>query len=37
MNMLFQKSVIPRPTGPTPEGEGFEPRQFETDFNHDSD
>ena len=35
MNMLFQESVIPRPTEPTPEGEGFEPRPFETDFNHE--
>jgi hypothetical protein len=34
MNMLFQKSVIPRPTEPTPEGRGFEPRHFEEDFNH---
>jgi hypothetical protein len=35
MNMLFQRSVIPRPTEPTPEGEGFEPRHFETDLNHE--
>jgi len=34
MNMLFQKSVIPRPTEPTPEGRGFVPRHFEEDFNH---
>ena len=34
MNMLFQKSVIPRPTEPTPEGQGFVPRHFEEDFNH---
>jgi hypothetical protein len=30
MNMLFQKSVIPRPTEPAgPAGVGFEPRQDE--------
>ena len=34
MNMLFQKSVIPRPTEPTPEGRGFVPRHFEEDLNH---
>ena len=34
MNMLFQKSVIPRPTEPTPEGRGFVPRHFEDDLNH---
>lgn len=27
MNMLFQKQVIPRPTEPTPEGEGFQARE----------
>lgn len=27
MNMLFQKTVIPRPTEPTAEGAGFEPRE----------
>src|SRR3989440_6051230 len=32
MNMLFQKSVVPRPTEPTPEGQGFVPRHFEEDF-----
>ena len=31
MNMLFQKSVIPRPTEATPEGKGFVPRHFEDD------
>jgi hypothetical protein len=31
MNMLFQKSVIPRPTEATPEGKGFVPRHFEED------
>jgi quercetin dioxygenase-like cupin family protein len=35
MNMLFQKSVLPRPTEPTPEGRGFVPRHLEEDYNHD--
>ena len=35
MNMLFQKSVIPRPTEPAAGGVGFEPRHDETDLNHD--
>jgi quercetin dioxygenase-like cupin family protein len=36
MNMLFQKSVIPRPTEPaTPAGVGFVPRHYETDYNHE--
>lgn len=30
MNMLFQKNVIPRQDKPTPEGEGFVPREEET-------
>ena len=34
MNLLFQKSVIPRPIEPTPEGRGFEPRHFEENLNH---
>src|SRR6267142_686470 len=34
MNMLFQKSVIPRPTEPTPEGKGFVPRHFEENHNY---
>ncbi len=35
LNMLFQKSVIPRPTeAATPAGEGYEPRHYETDYNH---
>jgi quercetin dioxygenase-like cupin family protein len=34
MNLLFQKTVVPRPTEPTPEGRGFQPRQFDEDFNH---
>ena len=36
MNLLFQKSVIPRPTEPTPGGVGFEPRHFETNLNHEN-
>jgi hypothetical protein len=35
MNMLFQKSVIPRPTEPEPGGVGFEPRHLETNYNHE--
>ena len=34
MNMLFQKTVIARPTEPATGGVGFEPRHDETDFNH---
>ena len=34
MNMLFQKQVQARHTEATPEGEGFVPREEETDFNH---
>ncbi|HZS64367.1 MAG TPA: cupin domain-containing protein [Xanthobacteraceae bacterium] len=34
MNMLFQQLVEPRPPEPTPEGEGFEPREKEQDYNH---
>jgi quercetin dioxygenase-like cupin family protein len=34
MNLLFQKSVIPRPTEATPEGQGFVPRHFEENYNH---
>lgn len=34
MNMLFQKQVEPRPTEPTPEGEGYEVREAEEDLNH---
>ena len=38
LNMLFQKSVIPRPTeAATPAGEGFEPRHYEENFNHTKD
>jgi hypothetical protein len=32
--MLFQKTVIPRPTEPAPGGVGFEPREEEQDYNH---
>jgi len=34
MNMLFQKTVIPRETTPAPGGEGFEVREEEHDHNH---
>ena len=34
MNMLFQKTVIPRQTEPAPGGENFEAREEEDDFNH---
>jgi len=34
LNMLFQKTVIPRPTEPTPGGVGFKPREEEQDYNH---
>ena len=34
MNMLFQKTVEPRPTEPAPGGEGFSAREEESDFNH---
>ena len=34
MNMLFQKTVEPRPTEPAPGAEGFEARE-EQNFNHD--
>jgi mannose-6-phosphate isomerase-like protein (cupin superfamily) len=34
MNMLFQKTVEPRPDQPSPTGEGFVARMEETDFNH---
>jgi quercetin dioxygenase-like cupin family protein len=34
MNMLFQKQVVKRPTEPTPEGVGFEPRHLEENNNH---
>lgn len=31
MNMLFQKQVEPRPTEATPEGVGFQPREYDND------
>ena len=34
MNLLFQKTVIPRPAEATPEGKGFLPRHFEENLNH---
>jgi quercetin dioxygenase-like cupin family protein len=34
MNMLFQKTVIPRPTEPAPGAEGFAAREEEVDLNH---
>jgi gentisate 1,2-dioxygenase len=34
MNMLFQKSVIPRPAEATPEGKDFVPRHFEDNHNY---
>ena len=35
MNMLFQKTVEPRPTTPAPGAEGFQARQDEENFNHE--
>jgi quercetin dioxygenase-like cupin family protein len=36
MNLLFQQTVIPRPKqAATPAGEGYVPRHYETNFNHD--
>src|SRR3954469_7874870 len=35
MNMLFQKSVLPRPAEATPEGKDFVPRHFEENYNHE--
>ena len=34
LNMLFQKTVIPKPTEPAPGAEGYQPRNDESDFNH---
>src|SRR5258708_28919491 len=34
MNLLVQKSVIPRPTEPAPGGQGFDAREAEVDYNH---
>jgi gentisate 1,2-dioxygenase len=35
MNMLFQKTVEPRPTTPAPGAEDFRVREEEENFNHD--
>ena len=35
MNMLFQKTVEPRPTEPAPGAEGFRAREGEENFNHE--
>jgi len=36
MNMLFQQTVIPRPKeAACPAGEGYKPRNLETNLNHD--
>jgi gentisate 1,2-dioxygenase len=35
MNMLFQKTVIPRPTTPAPGAEGYKAREEEVNFNHE--
>jgi hypothetical protein len=37
MNMLFQKTVEPRPTEPAPGAEGYQVREGEHDFNHDGE
>jgi gentisate 1,2-dioxygenase len=37
LNMLFQKTVEPRPTEPTPGGVGFQAREGEQDYNHPSE
>jgi hypothetical protein len=34
LNMLFQKTVIPKPTEPAPGAEGYQPRNDEVDDNH---
>ena len=35
LNMLFQKTVIPKPTEPAPGAEGYQPRNDEEDYNHE--
>jgi len=35
MNMLFQKTVEPRPTEPAPGADGFRVREDEANFNHE--
>jgi quercetin dioxygenase-like cupin family protein len=37
MNMLFQKTVEPRPTEPAPGAERFRVREAEENFNHDEE
>ena len=37
LNMLFQKTVEPRPSEPAPGGEGFQVREAEDNFNHPED
>jgi quercetin dioxygenase-like cupin family protein len=34
LNMLFQKTVIPRPSEPAPGAEGYQARETEDDYNH---
>jgi quercetin dioxygenase-like cupin family protein len=34
LNMLFQKTVIPRPSEPAPGAEGYKARETEDDYNH---
>jgi hypothetical protein len=37
MNMLFQRTVEPRPTEPAPGAEGYRVREGEQNFNHDGE
>jgi hypothetical protein len=34
--MLFQKTVIAKPTEPAPGAEAYQPRNDEDDYNHDT-
>ncbi len=34
LNMLFQKTVIPRPSEPAPGAEGYQARETDDDYNH---
>jgi quercetin dioxygenase-like cupin family protein len=36
LNMLFQKTVIAKPTEPAPGAEAYQPRNDEDDYNHDT-
>jgi gentisate 1,2-dioxygenase len=36
LNMLFQKTVTPKPTEPASGAEGYQPRQDDEDYNHDT-